>query len=290
MNASRVSLLILFLFSIVQSQAQDNAGKWRAVELNFASGGNSYSEFNFSGTEVNAMAPGSVILMRDYDGYYAYNDFYGYGNGSFNALVGFQKVNEDSQKSSSSAVIRLGLHYGSLDVQVYNLNREDRVRVDTLTSSQTGQMTFVDSVTYNTLRANYLSEQLQLDASVIFSSDRERRFSLYAGFGTTFGMTFNNRTDVVYTENPYFYYLEQNLGAFSWETEQFKNKNGLIGSAYVPIGGAFKLSNSHPLWSKLMLYTEFRPSISYMQIPESGWTTNANLASLFGVRYSLIQN
>src|SRR5690606_33840629 len=132
---------------------------------------------------------------------------------------------------------------------------------DTLTSSQTGQVVYIDSVYTQNYSMDYVSEQLRLDGSVIFRTNPEGRWSLYAGIGFTVGLSVNATTEIYYskygrietrypngqTSHSYQYYYP---GSYISKTETFRNKTNFSVSPYIPMGVDFRIGKKREFWKR----------------------------------------
>lgn len=114
-------------------------------------------------------------------------------------LVGLQFSNKEKTMYKSNPLLRLGFTYSSGTNLMGGSFKEDRIPFDTLTSSQTGQTAFIDSINTQGYNMNYRSEQLRFDGSIIFRTNPEARWSLFTGIGITAGISINARTDIYYS-------------------------------------------------------------------------------------------
>jgi hypothetical protein len=190
-------------------------------------------------------------------------------------------------------LLRLGVSYFSTTLLSTDFNKEDRKTYDTLISSQTGQTVYADSVITKMYNMYYSSEQLRLDASLIFRTNPESRWSLFTGIGITAGVSVKASTNIEYSgsDSNEFRYMNGNISTQNWwktsKTESHKNKNNVTASAFVPIGVDFRLGSKREFWKKIHLFYEMRPGINITSIPELGVVTNISLQhGLIGVRVS----
>ena len=116
----------------------------------------------------------------------------------------------------------------------------------------------------------YSSQNIMLDASFIFRTDAEARWSLYGGIGASFGVNLNPRVDIFYntfnfpeTSNndiPEVYYSD-------FASETYSTELGITRGLYLPGGVDFRLGNN-PFWHRTHLVYELRPSVLISDIPE----------------------
>jgi hypothetical protein len=238
--------------------------------------------------DFKALAPNSALLNRDLTGYSSGSGYFG-GDGSninFSALLGLQLRNAEGTGYRKSPLIRIGVTYGTANLLNYGLYNSTSTRIDTLTSSQTGQVTYVDSIWSSSYNMNYYSEQIRLDASMIFRTNPEARWSAYGGLGVTAGMSINAYTTIDYSEYSYgssyssFYYGGN--GVFSSET--IRNKTNFGFSTYIPVGVDFRVGNKREFWKHIHLYYEWRPQIDVTVVPEVRTVSQARVQSNLGLR------
>jgi hypothetical protein len=162
--------------------------------------------------------------------------------------------------------------------------------VDTLISSQTGQMYYVDSTISNYYNGNYSNDQLRLDAAYIFEANAGKRWAFHAGLGISIGMSYRSTTTLRAEEyiQPYSGY--EGTSTQNIESESYGNFMVMGGSAYIPLGINFKLGNKREFWKPFVIYNEFRPTIQLNSIPNNTVKFNVGFGSTLGLRYNLPSN
>jgi hypothetical protein len=150
-------------------------------------------------SDFSLLAPGSDILSKDFSAYQT-NGYYFSG--------GLMRDNPFLSNSSNFQSIQLGLSFekcpkGTLRIGISNVHSEllntagfkyESYVVDTLISSQTGQMYYVDSTISNYYNGNYSNDQLRLDAAYIFEVNAGKRWAFHAGLGLSIGMSYRSTT------------------------------------------------------------------------------------------------
>lgn len=183
--------------------------------------------------------------------------------------------------------VRLGFMHHSFTDRQFHIYQEDVFRIDTLVSSQTGEETYIDSISRSSMNAEYRTQQLRFDASMVFSTAAHSRFSVYTGIGVTLGLSFNNRTHV----NLYESLTEQGLVHESVDDHEngtiYNNQGGASYSCYLPLGIEYLLSEEHELWNSISLLLELRPSMDVIEIPELKTYVEGDVQLLFGFRIDL---
>lgn len=235
--------------------------------------------------DFNILAPNSVLLNSNLisspASYYPYN-YQSSPNAMFSAMLGFQFSDKQKTKYNKNIQLRVGITYFHNSVLSGGLYNTERVTFDTLTSSQTGSLTYIDSIITKGLNMNYSSEQLRLDGALIFRTNPDARFSLYSGIGLSAGFSFNAKTTIRYSINyqivnrvPDGYTEHKNSFNGDTEYEVITNKNNFGFSAYIPLGINLKLGHKTEFWKKVNLFYEIRPSINITYIPELRTVTNS---------------
>ena len=188
----------------------------------------------------------------------------------------------------------MGVTYAGFMSQGAWLQRTERTPYDTLTSNQTGEQVFVDSVKRSTYWVDHYGERFGLNASLIWRT--QGRWSLFGGVGSVGGLILNSRTDVskaVYegvenaTTNGTTGY--EHTGAFGRNDaqESFRNGTGWWFAGQIPLGLDFQISRGGSFWNRVHLYYELRPQLLLQHTPELGTYSSFSLQSLFGARLKL---
>jgi hypothetical protein len=225
-----------------------------------------------------------------------YNDFDAIGangNNSFTLLLGMRVRNKDKKSYANHKAVRFGVTYTSGIALSNTLFKEERKPFDTLTSSQTGQQIFVDSVLYSQLGMNYTSQQLRLEGSYIFKTRSYGRWSLFAGLGLSAGVSLQANTEIFFNENKRTESTTSNLTYFpkngsesEFKTERYRNKSNIGVGAFIPFGVNFQLGNTNDFWKHTSIFYEMRPGVHFTSIPELNTLANANLQQCIGFRFN----
>lgn len=256
-----------------------------------------FSERNTNGslTDFKSLAPQSILLNSDFTGYSLSNGFSLSSNTMFSVMLGLQFSDKQKTTYKSNPLLRLGISYFSGTTLTGGLYKEDRKPYDTLTSTQTGQTAYVDSVNSRHYNMNYSSEQLRFDGSLIFRTNPEARWSIFTGIGITAGLSINANTDIYYsnsgrTETRYpngnTSSSYGNSSSDNYKTEKFRNKNNFGASTYIPMGIDFRMGKKREFWKHTHLFYELRPGINITSIPELRTITNASVQHGLGLRVS----
>ena len=251
---------------------------------------------NGSISDFESLAPQSVLLNNDFGDFSSsYNGFGMSSNTAFSILLGIQFSDKAKTVYKANPLLRLGVCYFSGTSLTVGSYKEEHIAYDTLTSVQTGQIIYIDSVISTGFGMDYSWQQLRFDGSMIFRTDPQARWSLYAGIGITAGVSINaetyishsisGRTETRYpngnTNSSYDY-----NGSYSDKAEVFRNKTNYGFSAYIPMGVDFRTGKKIPFWKLVHVFYELRPSINMTSIPELRTITNASIQHGVGLRVS----
>jgi len=255
------------------------------------------SSTNSTQADFNILAPNSVLLNSNlFPNSVSFSPYYYQRNPNslFSATLGFQFSDKQKTKYNKNIELRVGITYSHNSILSGGYYDTERKTFDTLTSSQTGVYSYLDSVVTKSLEMNYSSEQLRLDGSLIFRTNPDARWSFYSGIGITAGFSFNAKTTIVYNTQ---YQIEQrmpnnhsthlNVSGDNSQYEVFSNQNNFAFSAYIPLGINLRLGKNTEFWKKVNLFYEIRPNINITYIPELRTVTNAFLQIGCGFRFKL---
>lgn len=248
-------------------------------------------------SDFKALAPQSVLLNNDMKNFSQSNGFGLMSNPTFSVMMGLKFSNKEKTMYKANPLLRLGFSYSSGTNLIGNSYKEVRKAYDTITSSQTGEIAYVDSINTQSYYMNYNSNQLRFDGSVIFRTNPEARWSLFTGIGITAGFSINSRTDIYYnnygrTETTYAdgTTTSNSANGYSYSnnsnTETFRNKSNFGLSTYIPMGIDFRIGKKREFWQRTHLFYELRPGINMTSIPGLQTITNATIQQGIGVKVS----
>ena len=240
------------------------------------------------------LAPNSDLLSQDLSGYRG--DFRGRGDRTqamgLTMSIGL-RLGGPSRTKRSGSYLRAGFTYQSHQGNDLDLRMETRTPYDTLTSAQTGQVTYMDSLTTRRYHMSHGYEQVGLDASLIFLKEYPRRWSLYGGAGIQLGLSMAGRVRIDHTVEGL---IDPSLvsGQSSnpnkdqeRETEEFTTQSDLCMALYVPLGVSYRLGRKSLFWRAMNLTYELRPTLAFGGVPELSAGARAGLGSYFGLRVDL---
>lgn len=267
----------------------------KLTQVHLSSG--AYRQFGFTPSNITdfaPLAPGSSILMKDFSnyqsgmGYFNFNE-YPFGMNNQN-VSSFQSLQVGLSLPKCQGTLRLGLsNFSNQLLGAFASYYEEHV-VDTLISSQNGSMTFVDSTVSRNVYGNYSNQQIRLEAAYVWEMNAGERWAFSAGAGMSFGLSYQSRTTLHYTEYTNSY---QGYGSYTGnqttthESESYKNPMNWGAILYVPLGINFRLGTKRAFWKPWMIYSELRPQLSINSIPNAGVKFSPGIGSASGIRYNI---
>lgn len=244
--------------------------------------------------EIERLAKNSSLLSNT-------NNFAGFdnnsyngmnGNTSFSLLLGFNISDKGKSEILNNPHFRLGFTYGKNSLVSGFFSNEQIFIVDTLISQNSNRETFVDSTVTDNYFVNYETENIRIDASVLFRRNPEKRWSVFVGMGIMAGFSVQANTQINYQRYSRFNYRYENTSnrindeILEYNNEKFENKTSFSLAAYVPFGVNFRIGNKREFWKHTHLYYEMRPGLMFTDIPEIGSFTNTFLQQGFGLKFT----
>lgn len=242
-------------------------------------------------SDFQRINPKSVLLSENMDGYTISNGFMASAGPTFNANLGFNIANKAKTEYKSNTQLRIGITFSEISMSNY-LSKTERKRFDTLTSSQTGQMVFSDSVTYSSYNMNYKTQQLRIDVSIIYRTNPAARWSVFGGIGIEAGESIMAYTDINHSEYSTVTPENSTSGTSynanaTYRSERIINKNTYGYATYLPMGVDFRIGNKREFFKQLHLFYEARPFVNYTYIPELGGINSVGIKSALGLRVTI---
>jgi len=271
----------LFIWGCFQAQV--------SIEGVYLQSGAFFGASKGSIADFQTLAPQSVLLHQDLSAYQSYPFF----NLSFPGQSQSLSVGLKLGKIPN-ATLRLGLmHTNQNNALSTGGSYTESFRIDTLTSSQTGDQFFVDSFSTHSYNATYSQEQLRLDASLIFRYKADKRWSFFGGIGANFGLSYNCVTNIDHHVSPYgdfggmYMFNDMLFDSGTHEQETFENKGGFGFGVYAPLGIDFQVGKKREFWMPVHLYMELRPGFNINQIAGLGTSFSAGNFSNIGLRFQI---
>ena len=255
--------------------------------------GEGYGQGNLA--DFQKLAPNSTLLKNNFSGYDADRGFTVLGSSFFSFNAGINFADKQRNYYRPDPQLRVGFCLLNGTGLSGGLNYKEKTPFDTIVSPA-GQPIARDSVNSTHYNMDYITKQIRADASLIFRTNRIKRFSLYAGLGANLGFAVSAYTEITYLNSKYIQEEHpagtQGSGTHyphkdSTITEDFENRKGFGFSLYVPAGFDFRLGKRREFWKKTHLFTESRFVLNYYDIPELHWTRSVGFISMLGVRWAV---
>jgi len=294
------SLLVgILLFNV--ALAQDGDRPPTSLGHAYVAGGGFFAgESTLFPQDITRITTGSTLFTGDLSAYKNY-DYYGdpfiMGAGLF---TGGLSVHPLRKVNAPGPELRLGFIYGGRSGRSAYYSRMDSSPYDTLTSSQTGDQYYVDSVWGSSYTIAQTCERFGLDAALVWHT--QGRWSIHAGMGIMAGVLANVRTTIQYEEfsgvsaastssssgNYYHYaYGYHGTGDYSSSSETLQRGTGWWTSLYTPLGLDFRFGRTGDFWTRVHAFMEMRPQLVMQHTADLGTATSFGAQSLFGLRFRL---
>lgn len=242
--------------------------------------------------DFKTLAPNSQLLLNKFETYLPSDGNYS-SNGFRSLSLGMKFRNKDGSAYLPNPLLRIGIKYFGSTNLGYTLHKESRNRIDTLTSSGSSEVVYLDSVKTSQLWMEHNSEQIRFDASIIFRTNPEARWSIYGGIGLSAGLSFMAQTHISKHNfnSVEFHYQGETAETKTehgehdnFDHETFTNKSGFGASIHLPMGLDFRLGKESKFWKMIHLYYEIQPAVNMVNIPELETYTNTKINHGFGLR------
>jgi hypothetical protein len=306
-----ISVTILILLSVVNNVFSQNdsippvkkmpQNSIKRININYISIQPSVQKRltnSISASDFMKLAPGSAILSDDFannSNRTQVNRHENYSTLKINLGFGFGNKQRTSYKSNP--LLRLGFELSSGNMFSDEYSNIERVSIDTLTSNNTGETIYIDSLFTSYYKLDYRVTLISINGSLLFRTNPKARISFYSGIGFGVGMSLEKETSIYHDENKDKSYVLSNGRTYDQydypffdfsdiETVSGSNTPIMNYSINVPIGINFKIRKDHKIWKKVYLIIEAEPGINIISIPELGTKTEPYLQIGFGVKYT----
>ena len=237
--------------------------------------------------DFRTLAPQSTFANEDLSNfseqnYYSFMDPFGSHNSrQLSMMIGMNFADKSGTTIKGNPHLRLGVTYRSGSLLQGSMSRTESFTFDTLVANNSGSTFLQDSVNYINYNMNYATQQIQVDASVLFRTSPERRASLFGGIGIAAGVGINSRTEIYRSESDYVEISGTGVNttgygsSYGGTNDLERTKNGAIfgSSIYVPMGVDLKFSMKNEFWKRVHWSFELRPAMNFMASPELGLLT-----------------
>lgn len=289
----KIFLGLLFIGLVQISFAQNetekikNSGsKFKISEISVYGGALLNKSILSSSNDIQNLSTNSQLLPKDLSEYKYY---------SLSDLQSFPSIAiQIAAKLTKNRKLRFGIAYSDgVSTSAYYL-KEDVSYLDTLYPTNSAQAVYVDSIYSSHYSISKISQNINLEASYLTSTNPESRFSLYTGLGLSIGISLDTQTRISHTQANYLEYsvasgtyssiYDNKFDNYNTESEKIKSKANFNASAFVPLGLDFRLSKKSEFWKMIHLFAESRPGLTFTNVPEIGSKQNATFQYGFGFK------
>ncbi len=281
----KIIILLMALPLIAEAKIiakQKRASKIMITDAFVASVNGSGASSSLTLQQLKAMTPNSALLNTNFTGYTSSTGSSSY-NSSFMPSIGL------TGNRKKNPLMRVGLILNNGIGNSLGYSKSDTYRIDTLTSSQTGAQTFVDSVNNKYYNFQYSYKTIGLDAALIYRTNPKARWSLYGGVGVNFTVgvnaTLNNRSQEyksINNINNNNFYSNAFYQAIATENISTESKSNTA-SVYLPIGIDFRIGRRREFFKRIHLFAEARPNYNVLKTGTNK-TKDINASFAFGAR------
>jgi hypothetical protein len=289
MNMPRFFIYLLFLFPpALCSQETGRSFKLEpAIKDIYFFPAFSFQQAN-SGTiqDFNTLMPGSEILRDNFNSASSQDGPRKIVTTAFAISAGLDLINT-GEETNIHRQLRLGLSFNNLVALNCNYYQERRERYDTV--HQGMQVIYLDSVKKETVSMNHVSQEVRLEASLLFRTLSSGRWSLYGGIGIDAGFSLRSFSVIQSSEELSLEGPDQEImgnPAQQKTSERQANRTNYGLGTYIPLGLDVGLGNKRAL-RLIHLFLEIRPGINAAVIPETGTLILPYLKAGGGLRMSI---
>lgn len=287
-------ILICCTFSIYAQEQEFKLNR----EVDF--GLNAFIEIQYhdiiSRQEWNTLTPGYLNGDQVDSGYQSDYFFWQSTNNGIGFSINANLNKLDETKGNFSKFIRFSYNGGEGFTSEKNWNKFEKERIDTLSSSNSSSIFYIDSTTSKSYTKEYYNRQNQLCFAFLLQSNREKRFSFYGGLG--FGMGFSSvtsssvseiiSTGKIITDSSGGFVTQQT--AFDSDVEvriddRFLLKKSKSFQLYAPIGVDMKFSKKNVVLEKFIFGAEIGFGYNWFFIPELETFSNHSFKFQASLKY-----
>lgn len=245
-------------------------------------------------TDFKSLASQSLLQNNNFSNYSQVEHTKFTDNTMVSLMVGIKFRDKEKTAYKKNPLLRIGINYFNGTSLSGQLNNDITKPYDTLSSSS-GQTFFRDSIITKSYDMDYSYEQIRFESSLIFRTNPEDRWSLFAGVGLSIGYSFNATTNIDYIN--YSRIKTRNLSdnanlapntiSVNTKTEKYNNRNSFGLAAFVPMGVDFRIGNKREFWKRAHLLFEIRPGLNAISIPELRTIVNSSMLFGFGLKVNI---
>jgi len=231
--------------------------------------------------DFRKLNPNSTLLKNDFSDY-TQTSFGGLNLNSQIALKLGCKLDKNNSKQ-----LQFGLLHSTYNDLSTHYYKTDKKRFDTVSSGQTGTVYYLDSVHTTNYSMNYQTKTLSLAASLIYRTNPEARWGVYAGFGIAAGVSYKSMTTIFMND---YYNVEARKPNGEWVSNSYSNIQNGYTNEYIrnkpsfqfllniPMGIDFRMGKKREFFKRLHLFYELQPAFQLNVVSKIGtrFCTSAN--------------
>jgi hypothetical protein len=296
-NMKEVSICLFILLSAFRGWSQDlTQKKFRFDQLSVSMGGELGTQpLLMSRQDFSKLAPGSLLYPETMREDIRMGSMVSWNATILNFQLGWTPL-VGGFEESRHRTWRIGLMAQGFQSSLYSRVDESTFRVDTLYQGSTNNIYgFLDSTERFMSNGFYKATAIKLDLAHIWSTANDRRLSLFAGLGGNAGVNVSPRTEVLsnrwsVSELRDTYGKTVSTNAYfnsntHFEGETFQNKTGFSTALYIPLGIDFRVGNKRTYLMNLHLFSEVRPTLNWLYVPETRMYVFPTIQSTVGLRW-----
>lgn len=295
----RIIVLAILIVATISLFAQENKHpKIRISELGIYQGMYSGYYTDASLTDFLRLAPNSELLKNDFTGFTkSSNSYESMTDNTFSVNLGLQFYDSEKQTYKSNPQLNIGVTFSRATMLNATYSKEENVIFDTLSSSNSSFVVYMDSTFLKSYKMEYSFQQIGVNASLIYRAMPNARWSLYSGVGISVLTSLMSSTYIHFNHVEYVKYSFPDTRNFysylddPWDSdmvdEVHTNKTNLSAFAYIPLGVDFRIAKKNEFWSKMHLVMEMQPGLAIDYIPEIGSHFYGTFRGNFGVRVEI---
>lgn len=294
----RAITFIFFVVWVWNSSAQEEAKKKIKIDhIQVSVGGEiGASPMMMSNEDFSKLAPNTNLYSSSSIEDIRMGQVFSWNATSLKIQLGWRPSSKDGQGKNQHRAWRTGLTAYGFQTNLYSTIKESQFRIDTLYQSSNGLIYgFVDSTERSYSNGYYKATTIKLDLSHIWSTGLDSRINLFAGLGVNAGLNLAPRTEILNNRWRSTSVVDMqgtiisSSGSYDsnvdLEREIFHNKMGWAMSAYIPMGIDFRVGQKREYLRNLHLFSEIRPTLNYVHVPETRGYLFPTIQSTLGLKW-----